>query len=88
MKLKGSHKVHLVHSDEFDTPGTITLCGREYDPANRTDARKTKKSDGAECRACLKVVQKWWDEMYKILIKSGQPEQRARKRANSVFEMD
>jgi hypothetical protein len=80
--------MHVAVSDDFDTPGTTTLCGRHYDPADRTYAKKTKKATGAECRPCLKVIQKAREGVYAVQIALGRSEQRATEITDQLFEMD
>jgi len=80
--------MHVVSSDDFDTPDTITLCGRRYDPADRTYSKKTKKASGTECRQCLKVIQKARQGVYAAQIALGRSEQRAREIADQFLGID
>ena len=87
VKLKGSHKVHITSETEFGEPLPTTLCGKTYDPADRTFAKKTRKAAGTECRACIAIVEKSWKTIYDYCIGLGKSDAVARKSANSCFEI-
>jgi hypothetical protein len=87
VKLKGFHKIHITGGTEFGEPLQVTLCGKTYDPADRTSAKKTKRATGTECGACLAIIEKAWKTIYDDCIELGKSDAIARKAANLVFEI-
>ena len=86
VRLKHARKTHITASTEFGEPWTETLCGKKYDPADRTYAKKLRRSEGAECRACLAILDKVWAVHYKLFVKLGNSEDAAKTLADYWFD--
>lgn len=79
--------VHLAASDENGLPLSTTICGRSYDPADRTDAsRGIKTLTGQECTGCLRQLGDSWSELHKLLL-AGRSEMEAAALVDDILKL-
>jgi hypothetical protein len=52
IRIKAARRIHLAE-DSAGAPLSVTLCGKVYDPNDRTKGTKSKLVDPSVCQACL-----------------------------------
>jgi hypothetical protein len=87
VKLKGSRELHIVAGNEFGEPSSITLCGKRHEPSDRVYAKKTSRTTGTECSACLGVISKAWLGIFETWIRLGKSAEEAKRRTDDLLEI-
>jgi hypothetical protein len=52
IQIKAARRIHLAEEDA-GAPLAVTICGKVYDPNDRTKGTKSKLVDPSVCQACL-----------------------------------
>lgn len=80
--------LHLALSDEHGDAMCSTICGKQYDSADRIEASKGLEAiTGRECVGCLRRLSDAFTNLRELFIEVGKPEQEAVALADEILKL-